>query len=413
MTDTKQIKLLILGQGELVNRLPEVMASNFLAVTFAGKTSSPLSKSRFVGEFVELKDEAVDVSTFQISQELADFLEGTRFDLIVISDDSIALGIAKSNLPLETKLRSLPVRKVQGLKLIASKSGLIELAESIDLKIPNSMIATSPSELNRIVETLGPDFIYKGEFSGGGNQVRIMSRNHPRSEEFPPKSWYPLVAQEIIKGSLINVDAFFLDGKLKAWCYSSTVTMTSKFGPSSRRTYLNPPSLDFVSTLDSLGLETGLNGFLNSSWIIKHADTVHWLIEADPRPNAWHQFFPALGISFEDIFLSRDSINQFRQKLLPESGLTFSLYPRELLAGLRTFRLELSLRWLFRRSGTWEFRNRKDTSVNSYEDKEVILFPVQWLIAGLSKLWQASPKPLQDFLVKTGVRRFVLRGFGL
>ena len=156
-----------------------------------------------------------------------------------------------------------------------------------------------------------------------------------------------------------------------------------------------------------------MTGFLNSSWIIKHADTVHWLIEADPRPNAWHQFVPVLGISFEDVLLSRDSNQQFRQKLLPESGLTFSLYPRELLAGLRTFRLELSLRWLFRRSGTWAFRNRKDPSVNSYEDKEVILFPVQWLIAGLSKLWQASPKPLQEFLVKTGVRRFVLRGFGL
>ena len=396
-----------------MNRLPEVMAANSLEVIYAGKSSSPLSKSRFVSEFVELIEEAVDVSTLQISQELADFLEGNRFDLIAISDDSIALGIAKSSLALGTKLRSLPVQKEQGLKLIGSKSGLIELAESIDLKIPNSMIATTPSELKGIAETLGPDFIYKGEFSGGGNQVRLMSSNHPKVDVFPPKSWYPLVAQEIVQGDLINVDAFFLDGKLKAWCYSKTVKMTTKFGPSSRRKYLNPPSLDFLATLDSLGLETGLNGFLNSSWIIEKGDTVHRLIEADPRPNAWHQFFPLLGISFEDVLVSHDSNLQFRQKLLPESGLTFSLYPRELLAGLRTFRLQWSLRWLFRRPGTWEVRNRKDASVNSFEDKDVILFPVHWLISGLSKLWQASPKPLQEFLVKTGVRRFVLRGFGL
>jgi hypothetical protein len=389
------------------------MAANSLEVIYAGKSSSPLSKSRFVSEFVELIEEAVDVSTLQISQELADFLEGNRFDLIAISDDSIALGIAKSSLALGTKLRSLPVQKEQGLKLIGSKSGLIELAESIDLKIPNSMIATTPSELKGIAETLGPDFIYKGEFSGGGNQVRLMSSNHPKVDVFPPKSWYPLVAQEIVQGDLINVDAFFLDGKLKAWCYSKTVKMTTKFGPSSRRKYLNPPSLDFLATLDSLGLETGLNGFLNSSWIIEKGDTVHRLIEADPRPNAWHQFFPLLGISFEDVLVSHDSNLQFRQKLLPESGLTFSLYPRELLAGLRTFRLQWSLRWLFRRPGTWEVRNRKDASVNSFEDKDVILFPVHWLISGLSKLWQASPKPLQEFLVKTGVRRFVLRGFGL
>lgn len=396
-----------------MNRLPEVMAANSLEVIYAGKSSSPLSKSRFVSEFVELNEETVDVSTLQISQELADFLEGNRFDLIAISDDSIALGIAKSSLALGTKLRSLPVRKEQGLKLIGSKSGLIELAESIDLKIPKSMIATTPSELKGIAETLGPDFIYKGEFSGGGNQVRLMSSNHPKVEVFPPKIWYPLVAQEIVQGDLINVDAFFLDGKLKAWCYSKTVKMTTKFGPSSRRKYLNPPSLDFLVTLDSLGIETGLNGFLNSSWIIEKGDTVHRLIEADPRPNAWHQFFPLLGISFEDVLVSHDSNQQFRQKLLPESGLTFSLYPRELLAGLRTFRLQWSLRWLFRRPGTWEFRNRKDASVNSFEDREVILFPAQWLIAGLSKLWQVSPKPLQEFLVKSGVRRFVLRGFGL
>jgi len=396
-----------------VHRLPEVMAANSLEVIYAGKSSSPLSKSLFVNEFVELNEEPVDVSTLRISQELGDFLEGNRFDLIAISDDSIALGIAKSSLTLGTKLRSLPVRKAQGLKLIGSKSGLIELAESIDIKIPHSMIATSPSELVRIAETLGPDFIYKGEFSGGGNQVRLMSSNHPHPDVFPPKSWYPLVAQEIVKGDLINVDAFFLDGKLKAWSYSKTLNMINKFGPSSRRAYLNPLALDFLETLDSLGLETGLNGFLNSSWILKKGDKSHVLIEADPRPNSWHQFFPLLGISFNDVLSSRDSNKQFRQKLLPESGLTFSLYPRELLAGLKTFRIQWSLRWLFRRPGTWEVRNRKDTSINSIEDRDVILFPIQWLIAGLSKLWQLSPKPLQEFLARTGVRRLVLRFFGL
>ena len=406
-------RVLILGQGELVNRLPEAMASEAIEFTYAGKPTSPLARSAFVKTFVELRQEAVDVSIFKISEELGEFLEDSHFELVVIADDAIAVGIRTSSLRLETKLRSLPVKNETGLKLIGSKVGFVEIANQLGISIPKSVIVRSSDELAKSGAKFGETYIYKGDFSGGGSQVRLSNGRKGAGQVAIPAAWYPLVLQEFVEGTTVNIDAFFLHGRLKAWTYSNTVSESSTFGPSTTRTYIEPPTKDFLSQLQLLGAEARLHGFLNSTWIYNPLSKQHLWIEADPRPNAWHQFFPRLGIEYAEVLNSGTSDKMFTQTKMQEPGITFSLYPRQLVSGLTTLNMQPTLRWLFRAPGTWEFRNRRDAEVNSHEDISILSFPIQWVVSLLSAFWQASPKGLQRVLVDSGARRLILGLFKL
>jgi len=51
-----------------------------------------------------------------------------------------------------------------------------------------------------------------------------------------------------------------------------------------------------------LGRSTQAHGFVNTTFIMDSKINKHFLIEFDPRPNAWHFLAPSLGIDLISIF---------------------------------------------------------------------------------------------------------------
>jgi hypothetical protein len=121
--------------------------------------------------------------------------------------------------------------------------------------------------------------------------------------------------QQKITGVEIHLDAQFFAGKLLGWTYSKVLQVSSRFGPSTDRLYVNPPSLDFVAELDALANAADLHSFANVTLIWVESESCHYLIEADLRPNAWHQFGQLLGVD-----RSNNLMSQAAESLLRAAG---------------------------------------------------------------------------------------------
>ena len=59
---------------------------------------------------------------------------------------------------------------------------------------------------------------------------------------------------------------------------------------------MNPPSLEFKEDLKQLEKSALFTGFVNVTFIEGHTDGLHYLIEADLRPNELHQYGPVLDV---------------------------------------------------------------------------------------------------------------------
>ena len=66
---------MIIGRGELVNRLPEVLVPETLSIDVFDVGNSPLAKSQFISDFLACSVELMDHHTMQANEELLVFLE--------------------------------------------------------------------------------------------------------------------------------------------------------------------------------------------------------------------------------------------------------------------------------------------------------------------------------------------------
>jgi hypothetical protein len=93
-----------------------------------------------------------------------------------------------------------------------------------------------------------------------------------------------------------------VNGVLGAYIYSNQIKSVSNYGPSYLRRVAQPPTEDFVKTLQTIGEFAGAHGLVNATFIFDAKSSKHFLIEFDPRPNAWHFLAPTLGIDLVSVF---------------------------------------------------------------------------------------------------------------
>ena len=405
---------MIIGSGHLVNRLPEVLAADALYIYAFDVENSPLAKSQFISDFFSCTGELMDHHTMQANEGLVVFLEDSNYDYYIYSSDALGIALGNSSLSQQTKSRVMPVRNKDCLSLAGSKIALSNAANHLGLTTPRFEVANTLKELELLLASWTTEAIAKADHGGGGARVRQFPAHHKGSLGKIDQSWLPVLVQEKITGVEINVEAQFLAGKLVGWTYSKVLQVSSRFGPSIDRLYVNPPSLDFLAELDALANEADLHSFANVTLIWVESESRHYLIEVDLRPTAWHQFGKQLGMDWSKNLVGKAAGASSGQQKLPEEGFRLSLYPRALKHAVRTLNLNMVLSWVRHKPGTWETRNTKDPVLNKLEAKSIVpSIRTDVLVPILVFVWSLIPETLQLRLRQNGLRRFVASLIGV
>jgi len=293
---TVMLNVYLIGEfGDLLKDIPLAFTNKNVNIYPIGGSNSLFKKHE---NFVEVS--TIAGSTFIQSLLLEGKLINSFDGLVLISSDPEMREIAEADCSLEIKLKLLPIKNPMAFGILDSKVGLQELIDKLKISAPPGLIIENYAELNHIEGRINLPYFFKGDRGGGGAHVRRVSADSsiPNSSELT----FPLLIQEEIVGSEISVDAFFSNGSLVAYIYSGQIRSMSKYGPSFERRISRPPTEDFLIPLEALGRATQAHGFVNTTFIMDSKINKHFLIEFDPRANAWHFLAPSLGIDLTSIF---------------------------------------------------------------------------------------------------------------
>jgi hypothetical protein len=218
------------------------------------------------------------------------------------SSDQIMREVAQSEIPLNLKLKLLPTQNENYFEMLGSKTGQFEKMSALGIPYPQSQPIRSKSELAKSELEIQGKVLAKGDFSGGGAQVRIFESITKEDLELLPDDWFPILLQRFVPSERIGVEAYYKDGDLVQWFYAKVVSDIYPLGPSISRTYLVPKSLDFVEHLEKIGKSANLNGFVNVSLLVDPITGLHEFFEFDARPTIWHHIFFDFNVPFKGIW---------------------------------------------------------------------------------------------------------------
>lgn len=221
-----------------------------------------------------------------------------QYDLVVIGDDEALSVILNSAIAPALKLNLLPVTNAIFFDHIYSKIGLAKRLYEGGILSPKFRIANSPQSAEQLAQELGLPIVLKVDSSGGGGGVYICYSFSDLSKAISKISSFPILIQEFIPGSIVDLSGFYQNGKLIYFTYSIfEKTVGGPLGPSSVRTYSQLGMLDITifNELLKLGEVLGISGFANISCIESKQDGARYFIEADLRPTVWANFGRYLG----------------------------------------------------------------------------------------------------------------------
>ena len=256
------------------------------------------------------------IQTLLLEEQFIKSLNG----FVIIGTDSEMRQIAEAEIDLDTKLKLLPVKNPKAFKILDSKVGFQSVVTDLQISAPRGFAIENSRDLENFKISSDIAYFLKGDKGGGGAAVHKVSASTLHSKALD--MGYPFLIQEEIMGSDIAIEAFFVNGILRAYIYSDQLKFVSKYGPSYQRRLTRPASTDFLSTLQIMGQYTGVHGFVNTSFIFNPTLGEHVLFEFDPRPNAWHFLTHLFGMNLSQALTASDSamaqvptINDFRVTL--------------------------------------------------------------------------------------------------
>jgi hypothetical protein len=396
------MRCLIVGAGPLVNRLPEILFRDGLEIHVVDGPFSILSKSRFVTEFHAIRNPIFSEVNDSVDPGLIEFFESTNFDFYIYSSDDLVRCVKNSSLENSTKQLVLPIRNPDYFDLGGSKSALSLALHNLRIRTPDFQVVHDFTDLRKAISEFAGDLILKADIGGGGKRVLALNGEQGRSFGQVDETWFPILIQEFVHGDDVSVEAHFMNGELIGWTYTEVLSSETRFGPSGVRRYINPPSHDFLDGLELLGQIANLNSFANITFIRSARDGLHYLVEVDLRPNAWHQFGPALGNDWGASLIGKSLPKRIGQIQLPEEGKVVALYPRAAVQALRKPNIFLAIDSVLKWSGKWDLRNHLDHAVTRYEHLQLIR-------AIAHGLWKLIPTRLARRLHMFGFTKSLMR----
>ena len=255
-----------------------------------------------------------------------DFL--LSFDFISFGTDKYLGEVAASSLSQLEKKILLPISTDMGLAVMDSKIGFTSLVKKLQLPTPRSSTFSTRAELLEECSSFTPPFVIKGDRGGGGSAVKVI---RSLEELDPLDELQPGVIQEFLNLKPVGVEVIFNQGRVASWAYCADQLFTANFGPSMRRHYSKPPSLDFLEHLEKFGEATGAQGFANASFFYLPEANSHQIFECDLRANHWVRLYPYLGVDVATL-LSHEWNGEVFTPPFAEEGETFIHYGRALTA---------------------------------------------------------------------------------
>jgi len=292
--------ILIGNLDEILPNLPKALKSAGFSILLIGGPGMQLIKSPWIDSSIVLSSSVQSEFLQELfeKEELLMELTGT----FLWSSDQIMREVATSAIPLELKLKLLPTQNENYLDMLGSKISQFEKMSAVGIPYPQSQPIRSKSELAKSELEIQGKVLAKGDFSGGGAQVRIFESVTKEDLELLPDGWFPILLQRFVPSERIGVEAYYRDGDLVQWFYAKVVSDIYPLGPSMSRTYLVPKSLDFVEHLEKIGKSANLNGFVNVSLLVDPITGLHEFFEFDARPTIWHHIFFDFNVPFKSIW---------------------------------------------------------------------------------------------------------------
>jgi hypothetical protein len=407
-------KILLVGDGPTVYRLPETLSGNGIEITSITGPNSAFLHSRFVARsYPILGDPTQAFEAGEDQNQFLSHLENEIYDFYIYSNDRLVRQIRDSALSESVKLRVLPVRNPSAMRVIDSKVELARMLSEQGVPSLTFEVIEAHDGYGRALKFLSDGFVLKGDVGHGGSAVvlprgRISMKTKRRVESLQ----FPILAQSFTPEPRLSVEVLFLDGKLKGWIFSKQILGIGKVGPSIRRRYSVPDNTEFLISLETIGRFANLNGFFNTSWFFEPKSNKYVLFELDCRPNIWHQFGRTFGVDWSAIIQEGASESQ-QGPNLHRAWVDLSVYPRSLAHALETVRIVEVIRWALRLPGTHEYRNRDDAAVNRQETLEVLSFMRSWITKLALAVWQIVPQALRARLTRNGVKDSIATILGL
>ncbi len=357
------IGVTLLGGSAISSRIHERLPRNLFRVRAISGPKSPFRRSTFVDEYVALggsRDSSIS--------EIVDAAEQGGIapdDWVISGTDALLRALAQSMIPEARKLSLLPTKKPEGLLLLGSKAGLVEIARRHGIRMARTELVSNREDLAHALAGATYPLMLKGDGGASGQQVRFVDSRSAVDVETIPAPWFPVLLQEHIEGPMVSVEALFRKGQLTRYLYSRALQFTHSRGPSTARHFQSPLAVDFIEPLEKLGQVAGLHGFANCSFVWDESRQSHWLFEVDMRPNRWHQFGPDLGVNWAE--------GMWAAPIAPISGesphreAVIRLYPREIANALASRNYRDLVPWVTGEPGTWQWRQRLDRAVSRQE----------------------------------------------
>jgi hypothetical protein len=356
----------------------EVLAASGARVTYVGCPADPSLRAGFLHRSVPLGQHGECRDFADAFVRSPDVRAGLPEWTLWLNDLELRR-VARSDLTEAERLRILPTRKAPGLAALGSKAGLAELARDAGVLQPRFEVVRSPAELADVLARWPLPCIVKADSGAGGRgllRVRTPALVAHVRENPVPAGWAPLLVQEWIEGREASVEALFAHGRLAGWQYSRPLASLRPLAPHTAKAFFDPPSLDFVDALDTLARAAGLHGIANCTFQWSPELGRHFLLEADLRANAWHQFGPRLGVDWAILMAAARSdadagAEPRHPRLGPGVERPLHLYPREPGHAIAQRDWTAAWPWLRRAPGTWDMRNHADRAVNRAERGEL------------------------------------------
>lgn len=357
----------LLGGSAISSRIHERLPRDLFRVRAISGPKSPFRHSTFFDEYVPLGGSR-DPS---IGEIVAAAEQGgiAPDDWVISGTDHLLRALAQSKVAETRKLSLLPTKKPEGLLLLGSKAGLVEVALRHGIRMAKTNLVSNREDLAQALAGATYPLMLKGDGGASGERVRFVDSWTVVEIEKIPGHWFPVLLQEYIDGPLISVEALFREGTLTRYLYSEPLNFTHARGPSTARHFQSPRAIDFIEPLQKLGQVAGLHGFANCSFVWDESRQSHWLFEVDMRPNRWHQFGPKLGVSWAEGMSVKPIAPVSEER--PHLEAVIRLYPREIASALATRNYPALVPWLKGEPGTWQWRQRLDRTVNWQEFRSI------------------------------------------
>ena len=267
---------------------PDVMLAVLDLLTRAGFTVDVISNSDFVKKNRLIRDYLFTENNVLLLGAASKRLND-KYHLVVIADDPTLSAILNSDLSHEEKLKLLPVISTQDFGHIFSKIGLSLVLDKNSVNTPDYLVVHDGQDLKNSAHLLGYPIFVKIDSSTGGLGVFECSGDSDLEVLLTKLQNYPVLMQKKIKGIEVSMEAFYRNGELIHFAYSTQEKYKYKFGPTSVRKYVQLACLEkkLFSELNLIGKVLGANGFVNISSIRSDEDNKLYFIEADMRPNLW------------------------------------------------------------------------------------------------------------------------------